>query len=164
MKIQKSTRHSKITGDFGESLILYLLSKTGFECAPVDHTGIDIIARKRKSSELMGISVKSRSRSEGTEGTHINVQKKHINKIQEACKTFKCKPYIAFVVDEANFIRILIVSIQELLKIRPGGNKVSAWSMTNEELQKYKDNRNIMWLELSLHEGRWWQFKTFKTS
>jgi Holliday junction resolvase len=164
MKIIKSSRHSKITGDFGEGFILYLLSKTGFECASVDHTGIDIIARRPNSKELMGISVKSRSRSEGSEGTHVNVTKNHIEKIQEACKTFKCKPYIAFVVDEANFIKILIVSIQDMLKIRPGGNKVSAWAMTNDQLQKYKDNKNIMWLELSLHEGRWWQFKKLKTS
>jgi hypothetical protein len=44
MKINKSSGHAKITGDFGESLILYWLSKYGFECALVDHTGIDIIA------------------------------------------------------------------------------------------------------------------------
>ena len=158
MNIQKSSRHSKITGDFGEAIILYLLSKTGFECAPVDHTGIDIIARRPKSTELMGISVKSRSRSEGTEGSHVNVSKSHIDKIQEACQTFKCKPYIAFVVDESNYIRIIILSIKDMLKIRPGGKKVSAWSMTQKELQEYKDNRKIMWLELNLHEGRWWKF------
>ena len=45
MRVNKSSRHTKITGDFGETLVLYWLSKYGFECAPVDHTGIDIIAR-----------------------------------------------------------------------------------------------------------------------
>lgn len=30
MKITKSTRHAKITGDFGETLVLYWLSKYGF--------------------------------------------------------------------------------------------------------------------------------------
>ena len=45
MKLNKCSRHSKIAGDFGETLILYWLSKYGFECALVDHTGIDIIAR-----------------------------------------------------------------------------------------------------------------------
>ena len=39
MNISKSSRHSKITGDFGETLILYWLSKYGFECALVDHSG-----------------------------------------------------------------------------------------------------------------------------
>ena len=40
----KSSRHSKITGDFAEGLILYLLSKHGFESVRVDHTGIDLIS------------------------------------------------------------------------------------------------------------------------
>ena len=42
---RKSSRHSKITGDFAEGFVLYLLSKRGFECARVDHMGIDLIAR-----------------------------------------------------------------------------------------------------------------------
>ena len=69
MKISKSSRHSKITGDFAERLILHWLSKYGFECAYVDHTGLDIIARNPSTDELMGISVKSRSRSAGDEGS-----------------------------------------------------------------------------------------------
>jgi hypothetical protein len=62
MKLTKSSRHSKITGDFGESIVLYLLSRHGFECARVDHTGIDLIARRPNSPEVLGIPVKSRSR------------------------------------------------------------------------------------------------------
>jgi hypothetical protein len=58
--IDKSSRHSKITGDFAESLVLYFLSKHGFESAKVDHTGIDLIARNPHSDEVMGLSVKSR--------------------------------------------------------------------------------------------------------
>lgn len=57
VRISKSTRHAKITGDFGETLVLYWLSKYGFECAPVDHTGIDIIARNPHTQEVLGISV-----------------------------------------------------------------------------------------------------------
>lgn len=62
-KIAKRSRHSKITGDFAERLVLYWLSKYGFECAFVDHTGLDVIARNPHTGELMGISVKSRARS-----------------------------------------------------------------------------------------------------
>jgi hypothetical protein len=71
MKINKSTRHAKITGDFGEAAVLYWLSKYGIECAPVDHTGIDIIARIPHTQEIMGISVKSRSRREGKENAYL---------------------------------------------------------------------------------------------
>jgi Holliday junction resolvase-like predicted endonuclease len=71
MKLTKSSRHSKITGDFGEAIVLYLLSRHGFECARVDHTGIDLIARRPNSKEVLGISVKSRSRQTGTENSHL---------------------------------------------------------------------------------------------
>lgn len=53
MQINKSTRHTKITGDFGETVVLCWLSKYGFECAPVDHTGIDIIANNPHTKEVM---------------------------------------------------------------------------------------------------------------
>ncbi len=56
-------RHSKITGDFGEAIILYELSKKGFECANIDHTGIDILANKGKNR--IGISVKTRGTKNG---------------------------------------------------------------------------------------------------
>ena len=91
MKINKSTRHSKITGDFAESLILYWLSKYGFECANVDHTGIDIIARNSITKELMGISVKSRSRNEGKEGQFLSIPKDNFKKIDNACISFGCQ-------------------------------------------------------------------------
>ena len=34
MKLTKSSRHSKITGDFGEAIVLYLLSRHGFRMRP----------------------------------------------------------------------------------------------------------------------------------
>ena len=73
MKINKGARHAKITGDFGESVIMYWLSKYGFECALVDHTEIDIIARNPHACEVMGISVKSRSRTEGSETEYVTL-------------------------------------------------------------------------------------------
>jgi len=48
MEIEKSTRHQKIIGDFGENLICNWLSRSGFEVSIVDHTGIDIIAYNPK--------------------------------------------------------------------------------------------------------------------
>ena len=99
MKISKSSRHSKITGDFGEHLVLYWLSKYGFECAPVDHTGIDLIARNPHTNQVMGVSVKSRCRNIGKESTVLNVANDNFKKAELACKAFGCVPYIAIVVD-----------------------------------------------------------------
>ena len=88
MDILKSTRHSKITGSFGEALVLYWLSKHGFECARVDHTGIDLIARNPHTGEFMGISVKSRSRSAGKEHTSVNISNDNFAKAEAACAAF----------------------------------------------------------------------------
>jgi hypothetical protein len=74
-EINKSSRHPKITGDFAESIVLYWLSKHGFECARVDHTGIDLIAKNTIRNELMGISVKGRSRYLGTEASGFEYKK-----------------------------------------------------------------------------------------
>jgi Holliday junction resolvase-like predicted endonuclease len=88
MIVNKSSRHSKITGDFAESIVLYWLSKYGFECAKVDHTGIDLIAKNPKTQELMGISVKSRSRNTGKEGQYIGIQNHNFEKVDFACQVF----------------------------------------------------------------------------
>jgi len=97
MKINKSTRHAKIAGDFGEALVLYWLSKYGFECAFVDHTGIDIIARNPHTQEIMGISVKSRTRSEGAESEYVSIPNENFDKAEAACKSFGCVPYFVSV-------------------------------------------------------------------
>jgi len=76
--MKKSTRHSKITGDFAEGLVLYWLSKYGYECARVDHTGIDLIANAPDDSERLGISVKCRSRYDGTETSSVNLPSRRL--------------------------------------------------------------------------------------
>src|SRR5450759_1235279 len=99
MEVNKSSRHSKITGNFAESLVLYWLSKYGFECALVDHTGLDVIARNRHTNELMGISVKARSRNTGTEGQYVSIPNDNFPKLGAACEAFGCSPYFALVID-----------------------------------------------------------------
>jgi len=105
MELSKSSRHSKITGDFGEALVLYWLSKYGFECAFVDHTGIDIIAKNTCTGEVMGISVKSRSRNIGKETTYLTISNENFDKATAACEAFGCVPYFAIVVDAGEHIR-----------------------------------------------------------
>ncbi len=157
MKLNKSSRHSKITGDFGENLVLYWLSKYGFECANVDHIGIDIIARNPHTQEVMGISVKGRSRNIGTEGTSLSIPNDNFNKIQKACKAFNCIPYFAIVVDEGDKIYTFILSMEELLRIFPKGKSVCAWKMTKKHIEKYYDNPHIKIFEFNYKTRSWWK-------
>ena len=157
MDVVKSTRHSKITGDFAEHLILYWFSKYGFECASVDHTGIDLIARNPHTGEFMGISVKSRSRSTGKEGQFVSIPKDNFQKAKEACQAFGCIPYFAIVVDQGSRIESFIVSQAYLLKLfRPGKTTVS-WKMSEEWLDRYRADPEIKKFSLEHKTETWWR-------
>ncbi|KPK88746.1 hypothetical protein AMJ80_10670 [bacterium SM23_31] len=156
MKINKSTRHAKITGDFGESLILYWLSKYGFECALVDHTGIDIIARNPHTQEIMGISVKSRSRTEGSEEEYVNIPKSHLDKVEAACAAFDCVPFFAVVVDAGDTIRGFLVSMDYLLELFPRGKTATGWKMKKKYLKQYEEDPDIKTFEFKTKTSHWW--------
>jgi hypothetical protein len=116
--MEKSSRHSAITGDFAEALVLYWLSKHGYECARVDHTGIDLIAFKKDGSERMGISVQCRSRYPGTE--KISVSLHQFEKARVPCDLFRLIPHAAIVVDGANVIRCFLLPLDHLDTIAGG--------------------------------------------
>jgi hypothetical protein len=153
----KSTRHSKIAGDFGETLVLYWLSKNRFECAKVDHTGIDLIARNPHTREVMGISVKSRTRSEGTEKERVNLPTGDFDKIEAACLAFNCAPYIAVVVDGGNSIRVFITSVAHALELCPRTPAGSGWRMSDGSLTLYSNDPQVMAFKLESTVGRWWK-------
>lgn len=154
---RKSTRHSKITGDFGESLVLYWLSKHGFECACVDHTGIDLIAKNPYTDEVMGISVKSRSRDPGKETAYVNIPNDNLDKVRSACEAFGCVPYFAIVVDAADLIRVFITSLDHLAELFPPAKISIGWKMKSSHLERYYSDPRIMIFELSTTTRRWWE-------
>ena len=156
MKVEKSSRHSKITGNFCENLVLYWLSKHGFECANVDHTGIDIIARNPETDELMGISVKGRSRKEGKEEANVLIPNDNFDKVENACKAFRCVPYFAIVIDEKDKIHSYILSMEYLLELFPKGKSYCSWKMTKEHFEKHKRDKNIKNFEFTCKTPNWW--------
>ena len=156
-EINKSSRHSKITGDFSESMVLYWLSKHGFESAKVDHTGIDLIARNPITNELMGISVKSRSRTNGTEKSHLNIPNDNFEKVDKACEAFNCIPYFAILIDGANSITVFILRKNRLLELFPRGKTNSIWKMGDNYLDKYKKDKEIIIFEFKYETLNWWQ-------
>ena len=155
MDILKSTRHAKITGDFGEAAVLYYLSLSGFECARVDHTGIDLIARSARLRQPFGISVKARSRSPGTEHTALNLYKKDFPKIESACEAFGCIPYIGLVFDSSDYLRVYVMPLVHLRKLVPGGAKVTAWPMSPSKVAQYAEDPEIMSIEWQRIASQW---------
>jgi hypothetical protein len=156
IKIAKSTRHAKITGDFAEAVVLYWLSKYGFECARIDHTGIDLIARNPRTKEVMGISVKSRCRREGTEDEYLSIPNDNFAKSEAACVAFGCVPYFAIVVDGADTIRAFIIPAARLREYFPPRKRASGWKMTYAYLQRYAEDTLIMGFEFKTRTTRWW--------
>jgi Holliday junction resolvase-like predicted endonuclease len=149
--MKKSSRHSKITGDFGEAVVLYWLSKRGFECAHVDHTGIDLIARRPSSDELLGISVKCRSRAEARAGSGVNLLHKYDEKVEAACRAFGCVPYVAVVVDQGNSVRGYLAQLQHVRTQYPG----QSWRMSPAMTLRYERDPHIEWFELANRSGDW---------
>ena len=141
----KSSRHQKITGDFAEMLVLYWLSKSGYECARIDHTGIDIIAATHHGTR-MGISVQCRSRLPGTEKRSVNLHA--FEKARVACRPFGCIPYSAIVVDRAGVISCYLLSLDHLEKIA-GGKSTRSWRMTEKFLNGCRDDPKIARFELT---------------
>jgi len=143
MRIEKSKRHSKLTGDFGETMLMYWLSKHGYDVAKVDFTGIDLIAYNRKTKERLGITVRARSRMEGTGKTSVSLPKR--KKVFDACKSFACSPYLAIVVDsvdEGNKIRLYLLAWSEIKKLHIKGGEKN-WYMKKRYLEKYEKNPKI---------------------
>ncbi len=154
--MEKSSRHAKITGDFGEALVLYWLSRSGFECARVDHTGIDLIARRPRSDELLGISVKTRSRVPGKEAESVNIGRpEDLAKVEAACTAFRCNPYFAIVVDAAQRVSVFLVSKEDIERLYPGRRGMVSWSMAPGWVKRYLEDPRIQSLELSTNSESW---------
>lgn len=156
MKIKRSSRHAHISGNFGEALVLYWLSKHDFECARVDHTGIDIIAENKHTKERMGISVKCRTRPDGKESDSVNITPGDLTKIEESCLAFGCAPYFAIVVDAKYVTRVFITRKEHFIQFAQGSNRCY-WGMTENHLETYKNSEHIMAFESSSKALRWWE-------
>jgi hypothetical protein len=141
----RSSRHSKITGDFAERLVLYWLSKSGYECVWVDHTGIDIIAAA-KDGTLIGISVQCRSRIPGRARQSVSLH--DFEKARVACRPFRCVPYSAIVVDRDGTISCYLLSLGHLETIA-GGKKPRLWPMSDKFLKKCQNDPKIARFELT---------------
>ena len=159
--IDKSTRHQKIIGDFGEAILCNWLSRSGFEVTIVDHTGIDIVAYNKKTGRL-GITVKSRTRLKGTENESVNLlsnRKKERVKVEEACKAFACEPWIGVYVETTNYADIYLTSLEHYdKKYRKKDRVLDDWKMAEKYKKQYVSDEQIKHLHIKFENLKRWKW------
>lgn len=154
IEVTKSPRHSKIAGDFFEHLIMYLLSKNGFECIHVDYIGIDVIAKNPHTKKVMGISVKGRTRTDNQTKGRVKISNGNFDKMRDACNTFNCFPYLAVVVDAEKSITGVITSLDNIYDKYPPSKSNLNWNM--DEIDTYRSDKNCWVFEFNEGIHKWW--------
>jgi hypothetical protein len=155
----KSTRHSKIIGDFGEHFVCDTLSKSGFEVLRVDHTGLDIIAYNVSNKKRLGITVKSRTRNEGKESVSVSIfshqkGKDDRKRLEDACTNFACEPWIAIYVENQVGADLYLTSLGTFNGYR-GGKAIETWKMDEKSKQKYLEDQNVKHVSIQLNTSKW---------
>jgi Holliday junction resolvase-like predicted endonuclease len=158
--ITKSTRHSEILGKFGEYVVCNWLSRCGFEVCVVNHTGLDIIAYHPKSKHRLGITVKSRTRKSGKESESVNVffrNRKDRKKLQIACKSFGCEPWLAIYVEcgkVADMYLTSLASYDSNYKSKKA-RAIDAWSMTKGPIKAYASDPSVAHIHFDFNDEKW---------
>jgi hypothetical protein len=158
--IQKSTRHPKIIGDLGELTVCNWLSRRKFEVAVVDHTGLDIIAFNPKTKKRLGITVKSRTRLDGTKTESVNLfSKKHYDrkKLTDACEAFGCAPWIAVYVETTKGADLYLASLKHYDKKYRGKKtrKMDTWKMSADACARYETDPAVQHLHVRFDAEKW---------
>lgn len=161
MGIEKSTRHQKIIGDFGEMVVCNWLSRSGFEVAIVDHTGIDVIAYKKGVGRI-GISVKSRTRNMGKEDVSVNLlshrkESDDEKKMNDACDAFGCEPWLGIYVEADEGADLYLLPLAHYRGTYGSGRSrsVDTWAMTRTARQKYEADPVVRHIHFTFQPDAW---------
>jgi hypothetical protein len=162
MEIEKSSRHQHIIGKFGEYMLCNWLSRSRFEVAIVDHTGLDLVAFNPRTEQRIGITVKSRTRSIGTETTSVNLfsyrkGKDDRQRLLEACYSFGCEPWIAIYVETKNFADLYLTSLDNYDKRyrTKVGRAVDTWGMASKHRTLYGEDKEVKHIKIDFHQQNW---------
>jgi hypothetical protein len=161
VEIDKSTRHSKIIGEFGEAFLCNWLSRSGFEVAIVDHTGLDVIAYHPKTNRRLGITVKSRTRDTGKETDSVTVfsnnkQPGDREKLLEACTAFACEPWIAVYVETAKAADLYLMSLEQFeTDCKKKSCAIGAWKMSKKHKLGYETNKDVQHICVEFKVPNW---------
>ena len=160
--ITKSSRHSKIIGEFGENLICNWLSRSGFEVTLVDHTGMDVLAYNPSTEQRLGITVKSRPRNVGKEKTHVNIfsyrkGKNDRKRLLDACKAFSCEPWIGVYVETQKSADAYLISLAKYDEKYRGkqGKAIEVWKMREKDRTLYVEDQEVKHIKIDFHATNW---------
>jgi len=161
-QIQKSSRHSKIIGAFGEAFLSNWLSRSGFDVVIVDHSGLDLVAYYPDTGRRLGITVKSRTRSGGTEAQGVTVffnrkRPSDRKKLLAACKTFGCELWVAVYVETAKAADLYLLSLQHFDDVYcPNkSSAVDAWKMGERQKRRYEMDPEVRHIEVEFRTHTW---------
>ena len=80
----------------------------------------------------------------------------NIEKIDNACKAFDCKPYFALVIDEEDMIKVFILSKYRLIEYFQMGQGAIGWKMTKSWIDKYNNDNDIIKIDFQYKTKNWW--------
>jgi len=159
MLINKSKRHSKYVGLFGETLVCNMLSRSGFEVMLVDHVGIDVVASRADIGPI-GISVKSRMRQDKTnEISPVNLFSSQDSHLAKTCADFGLTPWIAVYVETKKGADLYLTSFENY-KQKYAGNEgltMLRWDMREKNRQSYNEDEAIMYLRIEFSQKNWFE-------
>ncbi len=159
VQISKSSRHSKIVGNFGEHLACNWLSRSGFEVSIVDHTGIDVLAYSKGMNRRLGVSVKSRTRVRGKEAEAVIILQgvKDREALLAACVAFGCEPWLAIYVECETHGDLFFVSLENYERKYRVGKAVQSWRMNTSQIHKYTQDPEIKHIRIEFKSDKWWE-------
>ncbi|WP_075039542.1 hypothetical protein [Anoxybacillus sp. MB8] len=149
--MDKSKRHAKITGDFGEYFVLYLLSKNSFECARIDYVGIDLYAKSNKTGKTIGVSVKTKTLNpkKPTQGIEID----SIERAKEACDVFGIEPYLAVVFDQGKYMTVIMFPVDKIDEFCSTSKTKIRLDLKPQALDKYKNHPEVYYMRLRIEDN-----------
>ena len=162
MRINKSSRHQKIIGEFAEHVVLNWLSRSGWEATRVDHTGIDIVAFNPDTGQRIGITVKSRTRPAGREDVSVTLlsgDAEHgYKKIYDACQFFNCEPWLAVYVEslvKADLWLLPMKVYEERYRHVASRTKGAYWQVRGKYQGMYATDPDVMHIMIEFKVNRW---------
>jgi hypothetical protein len=133
----------------------------GFEVKLVDHTGIYIAAYNPLTKQLLGISVRSRTRNIGKEELHVNILsypkgKNDRQKLLDACQAFACEPWVAIYVETLEYADAYLTSLKNYdERYRGKGKAHDIWKMGKSDKEQYEKDPNVKHINIQFHATGW---------